>query len=141
MISTALTTSFKKELLEGVHNFSSPGGDTFKIALYTSDAVLGAQTTAYSATNEVAGTGYVAGGTTLTSVSPATMGTTAYITFNDVSWPSATITANGALIYNSSKSNKAVAVLAFGSDKSVADGPFEIKFPVANSTTAIVRVT
>lgn len=140
MISTALTTSFKKELLEGVHDFRNPGGDTFKIALYNSDAVLGAQTTAYTATNEITGSGYTAGGATLTTVSPTSEGNTGYVTFASVSWPAATITANGALIYNSSKSNKAVTVLAFGSDKSVTSATFEIQFPTANATTAIVRI-
>jgi hypothetical protein len=141
MISTALVTSFKTQLLQGLHNFSNPGGDTFKIALYNSSAILGAETTAYSTTNEITGAGYTAGGTVLTTVSPTSSGTTGYVTFSDVSWPSSTITANGALIYNASQSNAAVVVLAFGSDKSVVNGSFEIKFPVANATSAIVRVT
>ena len=141
MISTALVTSFKTQLLQGLHNFSNPGGDTFKIALYNSSAILGAETTAYSSTNEVTGAGYTAGGTVLTTVSPTSSGTTGYVTFSDVSWPSSTITANGALIYNASQSNAAVVVLAFGSDKSVVNGSFEIKFPAANATSAIVRVT
>ena len=140
MISTALVTSFKTQLLQGLHNFSNPGGDTFKIALYNSSAILGAETTAYSSTNEITGAGYTAGGTVLTTVTPTSSGTTGYVTFSDVSWPSSTITANGALIYNASKSNTAVTVLAFGSDKSVVGGPFEIKFPVANATSAIIRV-
>lgn len=141
MISTSLTTSFKKELLEGLHNFKNPGGDTFKIALYTSSSTLGSQTTVYTSDNEVSGTGYTAGGATLTCVSPASSGTTGYATFEDISWPSATITANGALIYNASKSNAAVMTLAFGSDKSVQNSTFEVKFPVANATNAIVRVS
>ena len=141
MISTALPTSFKKELLKGVHNFSASGGDTFKIALYDSSAVLGSSTTAYSATNEITGTGYTAGGETLTNVEPSSEGTVGYCTFSDIEWTSATFTANGALIYNASKSNAAVAVLAFGSDKSVASSTFKITFPTANSTTAIIRVT
>ena len=141
MISTALVTSFKTQLLQGLHNFSNPGGDTFKIALYNSSAIRGAETTAYSTTNEITGAGYTAGGTVLTTVSPTSSGTTGYVTFSDVSWPSSTITANGALIYNASQSNAAVVVLAFGSDKSVVNGSFEIKFPVANATSAIVRVT
>lgn len=141
MISTALPTSFKKELLKGIHDFSASGGDVFKIALYDSDAVLGAATTAYSSANEITGTGYTAGGAALTNVEPSSEGTVGFCTFADIEWPAATFTANGALIYNSSKSNTAVAVLAFGSDKSVSSGTFKITFPTANSTTAIVRVT
>lgn len=140
MISTALTTQFKKDLLKGIHNFSNPGGHVFKIALYNSSAVLGAQTTAYSADNEITGPGYTAGGATLTNVEPSSEGTVGFTTFADVEWPSATFTANGALIYNSSASNAAVAVLAFGSDKSVDNSTFKITFPTANSTTAIIRV-
>lgn len=128
-------------LLKGLHNFSNPGGHTFKIALYDSSAVLGAQTTAYSSTDEITGTGYVAGGATLTSVTPTSDGNVGIATFSNVSWPGATFTANGALIYNASSSNAAVAVLAFGSDKSVSNGTFQITFPTANSTSAIVRVT
>lgn len=141
MISTALPTSFKKDLLKGVHNFSASGGDTFKIALYNSSAVLGSATTAYSATNEITGTGYTAGGKTLTRVEPSSEGTVGYCTFSDIEWTGATFTANGALIYNASKSNAAVAVLAFGSDKSVTSGTFKVTFPTANSVSAIIRVT
>ena len=140
MISTALTTSFKVDLLKGIHNFSNPGGDTFKIALYTSDAILGADTTAYSTANEISGTGYVAGGKVITSVTPTSSGTTAYVDFDNVSWTGATFTANGALIYNASAGNAAVAVLAFGSDKSVDNSTFEVIFPTANATNAIVRI-
>lgn len=139
-ITTAMPTSFKSEILSATHNFNNPGGNTFKIALYTSAATLGATTTAYSATNEVSGTGYTAGGNTLTSVSPTTSGTTAYVDFADTTWASSTITANGALIYNANASNKAVAVLAFGSDKSSSNGDFTIVFPVANATDAIIRI-
>jgi hypothetical protein len=141
MISTALPTSFKKELLKGVHDFSASGGDVFKIALYDSDAVLGAATTAYSASNEIVGAGYTVGGATLTNVEPSSEGNVGFCTFADVEWPGATFTTNGALIYNSSKSNAAVAVLAFGSDKTVSSGTFKITFPTANSATAIIRVT
>lgn len=140
MISTALTTSFKVDLLKGIHDFSNPGGDTFKIALYTSDAILGADTTAYSTANEISGTGYVAGGKVITSVTPTSSGTTAYVDFDNVSWTGATFTANGALIYNASAGNAAVAVLAFGSDKSVDNSTFEVIFPTANATNAIVRI-
>lgn len=141
MISTAMCTSFKSELMSALHNFNNPGGNTFKIALYTSSATLGAATTAYSATNEVTGTGYTAGGNTLTSVSPTTSGTTAYVDFADTTWSSSTITANGALIYNANSSNASVITLAFGSDKSSSNGDFQIVFPVANATAAIIRIS
>lgn len=140
-ISTAMCTSFKSQLMSALHDFDNPGGNTFKIALYTSSATLGATTTAYSATNEVAtGGGYTAGGNTLTSVSPTTSGTTAYVDFADTTWSSSTITANGALIYNANSSNAAVVVLAFGSDKSSSNGDFTIIFPTANATDAIIRI-
>jgi len=139
-ISTAMCTSFKSELMSALHDFDNPGGNTFKIALYTSSATLGASTTAYSATNEVTGTGYTAGGNTLTSVSPTTSGTTAYVDFADTTWSNSTITANGALIYNANSSNAAVVVLAFGSDKSSSNGDFTIVFPTANATDAIIRI-
>lgn len=139
-ISTAMCTSFKSELMSALHDFDNPGGNTFKIALYTSSATLGASTTAYSATNEVSGTGYSAGGNTLTSVSPTTSGTTAYVDFADTTWANSTITANGALIYNANSSNAAVVTLAFGSDKSSSNGDFTIVFPTANATDAIIRI-
>ena len=139
-ISTAMCTSFKSELMSALHDFDNPGGNTFKIALYTSSATLGASTTAYSATNEVTGTGYSAGGNTLTSVSPTTSGTTAYVDFADTTWSNSTITANGALIYNANSSNAAVVTLAFGSDKSSSNGDFTIVFPTANATDAIIRI-
>lgn len=140
-ISTAMCTSFKSQLMSALHDFDNPGGNTFKIALYTSSATLGATTTAYSATNEVAtGGGYTAGGNTLTSVSPTTSGTTAYVDFADTTWSNSTITANGALIYNANSSNAAVVVLAFGSDKSSSNGDFTIIFPTANATDAIIRI-
>lgn len=140
-ITTAMPTSFKQELLQGIHNFTASTGDTFKIALYTSSATLGASTTAYSTSNEVTGaTGYSAGGNTLTSVTPTTSGTTAFVDFADTTWSASTITANGALIYNSSDSDKAVAVLAFGGDKSSTNGDFTIQFPVADASNAIIRI-
>lgn len=136
-----LCTSFKEEVLKGVHNFTNATGDTFKIALYTSAATLDATTTAYSATNEVSGTGYTAGGNTLTNVTPTTSGTTAYLDFDDTTWSSATITARGALIYNSTASgNPAVAVLDFGADKTSTAGDFTVVFPTAGASTAIVRI-
>ena len=140
-ISTSMTTSFKSGLLSGLHDFDNPGGHTFKIALYTSSATLGASTTAYSSSDEVAnGNGYTTGGQNLTSVSPTTSGTTAYVDFADVTWSASTITANGALIYNSNSSNASVVTLAFGSDKSSSNGDFQIIFPTANATDAIIRI-
>ena len=140
-ISTAMCTSFKSQLMSGLHDFDNPSGNTFKIALYTSSATLGAATTAYSTSDEVVGTGYTAGGNTLTSVSPTTSGTTAYVDFADVTWSNSTITANGALVYNTSASNASVIVLAFGSDKSTSNGDFTIIFPTANSSDAIIRIS
>lgn len=140
-ITQAMCTSFKQELLTATHNFTASTGDVFKIALYTSAATLGASTTAYSTTNEVAtGGNYTAGGNTLTNVTPTTSGTTAFTDFADTTWAAATITANGALIYNSSKSNKAVAVLAFGGDKTSTAGDFTIIFPTADASNAIIRI-
>lgn len=139
-ITQAMPTSFKQELLVATHDFTASTGDTFKIALYTSSATLDATTTAYSSTNEVSGTGYTAGGNTLTSVTPTTSGTTAFCDFADTTWSTATITANGALIYNSSKSDKAVAVLAFGGDKTSTSGDFTIVFPAADASNAIIRL-
>jgi hypothetical protein len=146
-ITQAMTTSFKVEILDGIHAFgttvvrAATTADTFKIALYTSSATLGATTTAYSATNEVSGTGYTAGGNTLTiSTAPTSSGTTAFLDFDDTTWSTATITANGALIYNSTQSNKAVAVLAFGGDKTSTAGNFTIQFPTADASNAIIRI-
>lgn len=139
-ITTAMCTSFKKEVLEALHDFNVSGGSTFKLALYTSSATLGAATTAYSATNEVSGTGYTAGGVTLTNIDPTISGTTAFADFADATFTSATITAAGALIYNSSQSNKAVAVLSFGGDKTSTNGDFVIQFPVADASNAIIRI-
>ena len=139
-ITQAMCTSFKQELLTGTHNFTNSTGDTFKIALYTSSATLGASTTAYSATNEVSGTGYTATGETLTNVTPTTSGTSGITDFSDVSWTTSTITANGALIYNSTASNAAVVVLAFGSDKSSSGGTFTVSFPTAAAGTAIIEI-
>ncbi len=140
-ISQAMCTSFKSELLTAEHNFANSGGNSFKIALYTSSATLDATTTAYSATNEVSGTGYSATGNTLTNVDPTTSGTTAYTDFADTTWSSATITANGALIYNDSHaSDAAVCVLAFGGDKTSTNGDFTIQFPTADASNAIIRI-
>lgn len=148
-ISQAMATSFKVEILDGIHNFgvgvvrASTAADVFKLALYTSSATLGASTTAYSATDEVSssGTNYTAGGLTLTiSQVPTSTGTTAWLDFDDLTFPSATLTARGALIYNATQSNKAVAVLDFGSDKTSTAGNFTIQFPTPNSTSAILRI-
>ena len=142
-ITSAICTSFKQEILVGTHNFTATSGATFKIALYTSSATLGAGTTAYSTSNEItnsSGTAYTAGGATLTSVTPTTSGTTAFCDFADVSYTSASFTANGALIYNDDQSDKAVAVIAFGGDKTVSSGTFTIQFPTADATNAIIRI-
>ena len=136
-----MATSFKQELLQGVHNFSS-GGNTFKLALYTNSASFTAATTAYTATNEVGNSGtYAAGGGTLTNVTPTTSGTTAFTDFNDLTFTSATITARGALIYNDTAAgDPAVVVLDFGSDKTATAGDFTIVFPAAGASTAIIRI-
>ena len=139
-ITQAMCTSFKKELLEGTHDFKNSGGSTFKLALFTSSATLGAATTAYATTNEVSGTGYSAGGNTLTRVDPSTSGTTAFTDFADTTFSTATITANGALIYNSSASDAAVIVLAFGGDKTSTAGDFTVQFPTADASNAIIRI-
>jgi hypothetical protein len=141
-ITQAMCTSFKQALLDGEMDFSSDTSQTFKIALFTSSATLGAATTAYSATNEVSGTGYTAGGNTLTiSTNPTTSGTTAYLDFADTTWSAATITARGALIYKADgATNPAVAVLDFGSDKTSTAGDFTIQFPTADASNAILRI-
>jgi hypothetical protein len=137
-ITQAMCTSFKAELLGGTHDLDT---DTLKIALYTSSASLDATTTAYSATNEASGTGYTAGGETITGAVIATSGTTAYLDLGDVTWSSATITANGALIYNSTAAgNPAIAVLAFGGDKTSTNGDFTVQFPTADASNAIIRI-
>ena len=141
------TTSFKVELLQGVHNFGPTSPDTFKIALYTAAANLGADTTAYGTGGEVVGTGYVAGGNTLSvSVAPTAGNNssnvpTAYIGFATTSWAGAAFTARAALIYNASQGNKSVAVLDFGSDKTASNNTFQITFPTADANSAIVRIS
>ena len=142
-----MCTSFKKELLYGAHDFDASSGDTFKIALYTSSATLNAATTAYATTNEVSGTNYTAGGGTLTPVDPTSSGTTALLDFVDETWSSATITARGALIYNTtpnttsiSLTNPAVIVLDFGGDKTSTAGNFTVVFPTADASNAIIRI-
>jgi len=155
-ITTAMCTSFKTELLQGIHNFQNGSGggtttttgtgNTFKIALYTSSATMSASTTAYATTNEVSATGtnYTAGGNTLTNVTPSSSGTTALTDFADSTWSSSTITARGALIYNSSttagSANRAVCALDFGADKTSTSGDFTIQFPAADASNAIIRI-
>ena len=136
-----MCTSFKKELLEAVHNFKNSGGSTFKIALYTNSASFDATTTAYTTSNEVTGTGYTAGGNTLTRVDPTSSGTTAFTDFADTTWSSSTITARGAMIYNDSAAgNPAVVILDFGSDKTSTNGDFTVVFPTADASNAIIRI-
>jgi hypothetical protein len=147
-ITQAMCTSFKQELLTATHNFTATTGNVFKIALFRATASLvgtyGAATTNYSDmtgnSDETSGTGYTAGGNTLTNVTPTTSGTTAFTDFADTTWTSASITASGALIYNSSQSNKAVAVLSFGGDKTSTAGDFTIIFPAADASNAIIRI-
>jgi hypothetical protein len=140
-----MATSFKQQLLEGAHDFRLTGGDTFKLALYTNSASFTAATTAYTATNEVGNSGsYAAGGGTLTRINPTTSGTTAFTDFADLTFTSATITARGALIYNTTPThtytNPAVVVLDFGSDKTSTAGDFQIVFPTADASNAIIRI-
>jgi hypothetical protein len=139
-ITQGMATSFKVQLLNGAQNFSS---NTFKLALYTSSAILGEGTTAYTTSGEVASTGnYTAGGNTLSvNVTPTSTGNVAYVSFANTSWANATITANGALIYNSTNANAAVAVLAFGGDKTSTNGTFAVNFPTADASSAIIRLT
>jgi hypothetical protein len=146
-ITQAMCTSFKVEILNGIHAFGttvvrgSTTADTMYLALYTSSATLDATTTAYTATNEVSGTGYVAAGQALTAVAPTSSGTTAFLDFNDETWTSSTITARGALIYNDTQAgDPAVAVLDFGGDKTSTAGDFTVVFPVADASNAIIRI-
>lgn len=149
-ITQSMCTSFKAELLQGAHDFRASGGDTYKIALYTSSASIDANTTAYTATNEVTGTNYTAGGEGLTNLGVSATAVnasagTGFADFSDATWSSATITARGALIYNttpagSANTNAAVAVLDFGADKSSTDGDFTIIFPTADASNAIIRI-
>jgi len=149
-ITQAMATTFKKEILVGAHDFDLSSGDTMKIALFASTASLDATTTAYSTSNETtntAGTAYTAGGATLTKVDPTTSGTTAYVDFADATWATASFTARGALIYNTtpnttsiSLTNPAIIVLDFGGDKTVSVGTFTVQFPTADATDAIIRI-
>lgn len=149
-ITQAMCTSFKGELMLAVHDFRATSGDTFKLALYTSSASLDATTQSYTSTGEVTGTNYTAGGGTLSNLGVTTSGTVGFTDFADLTFPNATITARGALIYNTTPSansnsgapltNPAVAVLDFGSDKTSTDGDFTIVFPTPTNTTAIIRI-
>ena len=139
-ITSAICTSFKQELLVGTHNFTNSSGNTFKLALYTSSATLGASTTAFTTTNEVSGTNYTSGGNALTNVTPTTSGTTAIVDFADLTFGTATVTARGCLIYNDTQANKAVAATDFGGDKTSTAGNFTIVFPSPTATGAIIRL-
>lgn len=146
-VQQTATTSFKVELLQAVHNFGPTSPNTFKVALYTAAANIGPSTTEYTTTNEVVGTGYTAGGNTLVISTSPTSGLnsvnvpTAYISFNNTSWTNATFTARGALVYNVTQGNKSVAVLDFGSDKTVSNDTFQIIFPTPDANSAIVRIS
>jgi len=144
-ITQAMCSSFKQELLQGKHDFTASTGHSFKLALFTSSATLGASTTDYSTTNEVTGTGYTAGGGALTNVTPTLDGTTAITDFADLTFSTATITANGAMIYNTttgggSGTTESVIILAFGGDKTSTAGDFTIQFPTADASNAIIRI-
>ena len=140
-ITTAMCTSFKKELLEAVHNFKNSGGSTFNLALYTSSASLGASTTAYTTSEEVSGTNYTAKGAALTRVDPTTSSTTALTDFADLTFSNATVTARGCLIFNDSASgDPAVCALDFGGDKTSTAGDFTVQFPTADASNAIIRI-
>ena len=142
-ITSAICNTFKTEILKAVHNFTATTGNSFKLALYTSSATLGAGTTAYSTSNEItnsSGSAYTAGGKVITSVTPALDGSVAVCDFADISFTSASFTANGCLIYNDTQADKAVCVVAFGGDKTVSAGTFTIQFPAAGASTAIVRI-
>ena len=140
-ITQAMCTSFKKELLEGTHNFKNSGGNTFRLALYDSSATMSAATTAYTTSDEVSGTNYTAKGGALTNVTPTTGGTTAFTDFADLTFGTATITARGALIYNDTASgDPSVVVLDFGGDKTSTAGDFKIVMPTADANNALIRI-
>ena len=148
-ITSAVCSSFKQELLQGKHSFASGTGDTFKLAMFTSSASLDATTTDYSVSNEItntSGTAYTAGGKALTNTGVGLTSTTAFTDFSDVSWTSASFTANGCMIYNTTTgtgtgTTDAVCIVAFGGDKTVSSGTFTIQFPTNDATSAILRLT
>ena len=137
MLIPGMCNTFKEELLKGIHDFLT---DTFKIALYTNSATLGPATTVYTTSNEASGAGYTAGGNTLTGVTVSLSQGVAYVTFSTTTWVSGNFSARGALIYNSSKANRAVAVYEFGEIKTVSSGNFQIQFPPNNPTDAVIRI-
>ena len=139
-IIQTLTTSFKVEVAQGLHNFTASTGNVFKLALYTANADLGASTTAYTAAGEASGTNYTAGGIVLTNITPTFQGTTAYWTFDTATFTNVTLTTNGALIYNSTNGNRSVAVLNFGVNISKTAQNLVITFPAADATNAVLRI-
>jgi hypothetical protein len=140
-ITQAMCTSFKKELLEAKHNFLASGGNSFKLALYTSSATMTAATTAYSTSQEASGTNYTAGGAALTNINPTSSGTTGFTDFADLTFGTATVTARGCMIYNDTASgDPAVAVFDFGGDKTSTAGSFTIQFPTADASNAVIRI-
>ena len=139
-ITSTLTTSFKVELLTGTHNFTNSSGNSFKLALYTSSATLGATTTAFTTTGQASGTNYTSGGSALTNVTPSATGTTAVTDFNDLTFSTATITARGCMIYNDTNGDKSVATIDFGGDKTSTAGDFTVVFPTADASNAIIRI-
>ena len=140
-ITQAMATSFKKELLEAKHNFLASGGNSFKLALYTSSATMSASTTAYVTTNQATGTNYTAGGSALTNINPTSSGTTGFTDFSDLTFGTATITARGCMIYNDTASgDPTVAVFDFGGDKTSTAGSFTISFPTADASNAVIRI-
>ena len=140
-ITQAMCTSFKKELLEAKHNFLASGGNSFKLALYTSSATMSAATTAFTTTNQASGTNYTSGGNALTNINPTSSGTTGFTDFSDLTFGTATITARGCMIYNDTATgDPAVAVFDFGGDKTSTAGSFTISFPTANASAAVIRI-
>ena len=139
-ITTAMSNSFKRELLAALHHFAASGGNQFKVALLSAAATLNKDTTVYAATDEVSGTGYTAGGGNLTAIDPVLSGDTAYTSFANFTWPSSTITARGCHIYNSTNSNRSVSTHLFDAEKSSSDGDFTIIFPTADASNAIIRI-
>ena len=139
-ITSTLTTSFKTELLTGTHNFTNSSGNSFKLALYTSSATLGATTTAFTTTGQASGTNYSSGGSALTNVTPFATGTTGVCDFSDKTFSTATITARGCLIYNDTQGDKAVAAIDFGGDKTSTAGDFTVVFPAPTATGTIIRL-
>lgn len=142
-ITQAICNTFKQQLFQAQHNFDAVGGNTFYLALYTSAATIDASTTVYTTSNEVSsvGTNYPAGGGALTSLGVSLSSATAFLDFNDLTFPNVTLTARGCMIYNSTNANKAVAVFDFGSDKTATDGDFTVIFPAATASTAVIRLT